>query len=206
MEDNKCIYSVYAYAFKDGMTYIGLTKNVRNRIRCHCIKTNSSMTKVMRYCLESGLPHPEMEILETNLNKREGQWLEGAYINMIEARFRLNKNPAGIGRSSTGYSPIREFTDEEVKERRIEGNWIYREEYLKRRKEEYLRHREENCRRSRQYRIDHPEKVKEREKKYRELHKKERSEQNKRWRDLHKEELILQRKEKWRLKKLEMMK
>jgi len=96
-------YCVYAYVFDDGMTYVGLSRNLKKRKNSHrSVKHGVPRSAVLRYSILSGLDFPDMLVLETGLDKTEAQRTEDLYVMSLEPEMRLNKAKTGVAVGSLG--------------------------------------------------------------------------------------------------------
>ena len=88
--------NVYRYYFKDfNAVYVGRTVDVERRDREHIFKTEEDA--VAKFAHEHDLSIPQMEILDTGISLKEGQRLEGYYIDLYREQGYtiLNKAKAG---------------------------------------------------------------------------------------------------------------
>ena len=99
----RCYY-VYAYVFDDGKTYIGLTKNPKNRAHQHRLRSldKKKTSAVRRYADMTGAPVPDMLILESELTAENAQKLEDLYRQAIPEEYQLNVRPTGVGKGALG--------------------------------------------------------------------------------------------------------
>lgn len=120
-------HCVYAYVFNDGKTYIGLTRDPKNRAHQHKIRPSDKKkaSAVRRYADMTGVSVPDMLILESGLSARSAQKLEDLYRRAIPKDCQLNVRPTGIGRGALG--PRQRAVSLEEKElRRKEYEVAYR--------------------------------------------------------------------------------
>ena len=212
MNRDPCAYSIYAYVFDDGHTYIGLTKCPSRRASNH--RSPDSNSAVQRYWKTSGQDvFPEMLVLYNGLSASEAQRTEGLLVDCISQCMRLNVAPTGIGVSGLGGRLER--TDEEIREaKRLQRRkavermtkWVsahqearkaYMKEYRRknrsslaeRNKKYHIRFRKERLLQMAEYARTRKDKKREYDKNYRQLHREKRNEQTKAWRKEHQERL-----------------
>lgn len=166
-------YTVYCYVFDDGMTYIGLTRG--RPLERHWLhrsrkkhKNGQLKSAVHRYKEKSGLPFPDMFVLEDGLTKAEAQRYEDIYVTSIDPSMRLNVGKTGVGVGSIGLPENGErLSDAEKKAKKSANNKKYhrqhREEIRKRkavtRRKWYLKNRERLKAYSSAYYKSHPDVV-----------------------------------------------
>ena len=115
--EDPCAYSVYAYVFDDGHTYVGLTLNPETRHSGHKCNPDSA---VHRYWKSSGQDHfPDMTVLRDNLTAEEAQGLEGLLADAVDPALRLNTAPVGVGVGALGTPDLSEKRMGKMRTRRI---------------------------------------------------------------------------------------
>lgn len=102
-DKNPRVYSVYAYVFNDGHTYVGLTIRPETRHSCHL---SSIGGPVHRYWKESKQEFfPDMTVLYEKLTASEAQLMEDMLANAVTPELRLNTADTGVGIGSLGTPP-----------------------------------------------------------------------------------------------------
>lgn len=184
-----CAYSVYAYVFDDGHTYVGLTRNLKKRALGHKCEKSA----VFRFWAKSGQKDfPLMLVLYGGMSSSEAQRTEDILVNCIEPAKRINRAMTGIGSGSLGGHA--NWTEEEqryARERRSKKNRAYAKDY-------HRKHRERILTKQKAYRQDHREKIRKLAKDYAELHKAEKREYHRIYWKKHKKELSRKNKEYYR--------
>ena len=165
MNRDPCAYSVYAYVFDDGHTYIGLTKDPKKRALGH----KSGKSTVFRFWTISGRKDfPIMLVLYDGMSSSEAQRTEDILVNCIELAKRLNKAATGVGSGSLGggNADRTEVEQRRAKEHKRERNRAYSRAY-------YWKHHEQALVKNKAYRQSHRERKREleRSEKYREYQK-----------------------------------
>lgn len=119
-DENPRVYSVYAYVFDDGRTYVGLTMNPEHRDSKHRHDHDSA---VYRYWKSSEQEHfPDMTVLRDNLTAEEAQGLEGLLADAVDPALRLNTACTGVGVSALGTPDLSEERTRKLRIRRIWKN------------------------------------------------------------------------------------
>ena len=94
------IYSVYAYVFGDGHTYVGLTIDP---IRRHSEHSNCVNSAVHKYWKENWNGHfPDMTVLCDRMTASEAQTLEDMLVGAIDHELKLNTAYTGEGIGALG--------------------------------------------------------------------------------------------------------
>lgn len=100
------IYSVYAYVFSDGHTYVGLTIDP---VRRHSEHSSCENSAVHRYWKESQSGHfPDMTVLCDKMTASEAQTLEGMLVDVVDHELKLNTAYTGEGIGSLGVPDMSE--------------------------------------------------------------------------------------------------
>ena len=100
------IYSVYAYVFSDGHTYVGLTIDPVRRHSEHSTCANSA---VHRYWKENWSGHfPDMTVLCDRMTASEAQTLEDMLVSAVDHELKLNTAYTGEGTGSLGVPDMSE--------------------------------------------------------------------------------------------------
>lgn len=200
-----CAYSVYAYVFDDGHTYIGLTSNLTRRASNH--RNPKKAGAVQRYWVRSAQKSfPDMLVLYTGLSALEAQRTEGLLVDNIAQDLRLNVAPTGPGLGGLGgYLERSEEDTRESKELQKKKTiarmteWVrahpeerkrYMKMYRQRNKEllrskdkaYHFRFRQERLAKKAEYTRTHKDKKREYDRIYRQSHQEKRKEQMKAWR------------------------
>lgn len=119
-DENPRVYSVYAYVFDDGHTYIGLTISPEMR---DCRHRHGANSAVYRYWKDSGQEHfPDMTVLRDNLTAEEAQGLEGLLADAVDPALRLNTGRTGVGIGLLGTPDLSEERTRKMRIRRIWRN------------------------------------------------------------------------------------
>ena len=201
-----CAYSVYAYVFDDGHTYIGLTRGPVKRARNHWNPhSNSAVRRYWNVSDQNSIP--DMLVLYSGLSASEAQRTEGLLVDCISQNMRLNIAPTGIGVGGLG--GWLERTDEEVREAKrsqrrkaVERTtkWVNAhqearkacmKEYRRKNhsslaekdKKYHIRFRKERLLQMAEYTRTHKDEKREYDRIYRQLHREKRKEQMKAWRE-----------------------
>lgn len=199
-----CAYSVYAYVFDDGHTYIGLTSNPTRRASSH---RNHKASAIQRYWIRSAQKSfPDMLVCYTGLSALEAQRTEGLLVDNIAQDMRLNVAPTGQGLGGLG--GYLEQSEEEIRESKElqkkkaiarSTEWVRahseeRKRYMKmyrqrtlellrsKDKAYYFRFKQERLAKNAEYARTHKDKKREYDRIYRQSHQEKRKEQMEAWR------------------------
>lgn len=166
--EDPCAYSVYAYVFDDGHTYIGLTKDPRRRDYCHRYSSENPAkdSSVMRYWKKSGQKcFPDMLVLYDGLSATEAQRTEGILVEAVEPGVSLNKAKTGVGSGGLGSRPAKTEEERELaKSIRAEKHRQFNREYR-------LRHLDAIRKCMKTYKRTHREKIRSFGKRYYSRHR-----------------------------------
>lgn len=97
MNNNVKLYTIYQLAFPNGKVYIGLTKNLKNRIESH-IWHRSSKGRPIFHAIKKYKDSFQVSVLEKNLSLEEAEFLEKYYIKQCDStdiKYGYNLSPGG---------------------------------------------------------------------------------------------------------------
>ena len=107
-DESDPIHSVYVYDFGDNTAYVGRTMNPRKRDsqhrRPHHAHGRSNPDSVLQHSIDTGIPIPEMVILEEGLDMQESRRQEDSWYNAYKdlGYTMLNKGATGEYVGSVG--------------------------------------------------------------------------------------------------------
>ncbi len=120
-DESDPIHSVYVYDFGDNTAYVGRTMNPKKRDsqhrRPHHAHGRSDPDSVLQHSIDTGLPIPEMVILEEGLDMQESRRQEDSWYNAYKdlGYTMLNKGATGEYVGSVGGFSVK-WTRERVTE------------------------------------------------------------------------------------------
>lgn len=200
-----CAYSVYAYVFDDGHTYVGLTTDPVKRAKNH--RNPRSNSAVQRHWSTSEQKtFPDMLTLYSGLSSSEAQRTEGLLVSNVTPDMRLNIAPTGPGVGGLG--GCLERSEEEIRiakelqrkkaiaraRKWAQSHPGARRQYMKEYRQKHLDHlraqdriyhvrlRKERLAKMAEYTKAHKEEKRKYDKIYRQLNSEKRKEQIKAWR------------------------
>lgn len=96
------IFCIYCFKFPDNHCYVGLTSNLKNRVKGH---NSDSSSAVYEYHIKSGLKIPEIKVLENDLLPIDAQIREDYWRNYFSGKGWIMLNKAKTGELSGSLGP-----------------------------------------------------------------------------------------------------